>query len=241
MPRMARVVVPNYPHHVVQRGHNRQVIFAARDDYRRYLETLRECKKRYGIAVHAFCLMTNHVHLLLTPSESSSLGKLMKRLAGRQTRHQNRLEGRSGTLWEGRYKSSLVDHDEYLLACSRYIELNPVRAGIVGVPEDYQWSSCRYRFGADVCDWLDLDPAYLALGATEAERRRQYREFLEAAIPRGQSELIREAAQRGQLTGGEAFALEVAEIIGRRVERRGQGRPPKRGQIYFPKSAESNK
>lgn len=233
MPRMARVVVPNYPHHVVQRGHNRQVVFATRDDYRRYLETLRECKKKHGIAVHAFCLMTNHIHLLLTPPESPSLGKLMKRLAGRQTRHQNRLEGRSGTLWEGRYKSSVVDHDEYLLACSRYIELNPVRAGIVAVPEEYPWSSCRYRLGLDVCDWLDLDTAYLALGATEAERRRQYREVLRAAIPRGQSDLIREAAQRGQLTGGETFAREVALIIGRRMERRGQGRPPKKGTDLF--------
>ena len=233
MPRMARVVVPNYPHHVVQRGHNRQVVFATRDDYRRYLETLRECKKKHGIAVHAFCLMTNHIHLLLTPPESPSLGKLMKRLAGRQTRHQNRLEGRSGTLWEGRYKSSVVDHDEYLLACSRYIELNPVRAGIVAVPEEYPWSSCRYRLGLDVCDWLDLDTAYLALGATEAERRRQYREVLRAAIPRGPSDLIREAAQRGQLTGGETFAREVALIIGRRMERRGQGRPPKKGTDLF--------
>jgi putative transposase len=233
---MARVVVPDYPHHIVQRGHNRQVIFAAPGDYRRYLDTLRECKKRYGVAVHAFCLMTNHVHLLLSPRESSSLGKLMKRLAGRQTRHHNRLEGRSGTLWEGRYKSSLVERDDYLLACSRYIELNPVRAGIVAAPEDYRWSSCRYRLGPDICDWLDLDPAYLALGTTEVERRLRYRDFLQAVIPGGEWELIREAAHRGQLTGTDWFAREIAGILGRRVERRGQGRPRKRGQIYFPES-----
>jgi REP element-mobilizing transposase RayT len=108
---MARIVLPHYPHHIVQRGHNRQVIFDGRQDYQRYLDTLREFKEKYGVAVYAFCLMTNHVHLLLSPGEPTGIGKLMKRLAGRQTRHHNRLEGRSGTLWEGRYKSSLVERD----------------------------------------------------------------------------------------------------------------------------------
>jgi putative transposase len=105
---MARVVLPHYPHHIVQRGHNRQVTFAERADFERYLATLREFKAAYGVKVFAFCLMTNHVHLLLAPEDSAGIGKLMKRLAGRQTRHHNRLEGRSGTLREGRYKSSLV-------------------------------------------------------------------------------------------------------------------------------------
>jgi putative transposase len=222
---MARAVVPGYPHHVVQRGHNRQVIFAAPGDYLRYLATLRELKIRYGVAVHAFCLMTNHVHLLMTPREADGLGKVMKRLAGRQTRHNNRLEGRTGTLWEGRYKSSVVQRDDYLLACCRYIELNPVRARIVTDPQDYRWSSCRYRLGLGTCDWLDLDLAYLALGVTEIERRRHYRKFLRAAIPAGELDLIRSAAHRGQLTGTDRFTEEVADILGRRVERRGPGRP----------------
>lgn len=106
MPRMGRVVLPHYPHHIVQRGHNRQATFAEQSDYERYLATLREFKEEYDVAVYAFCLMTNHVHLLLAPREPTGIGKLMKRLAGRQTRHHNRLEGRSGTLWESRYKSS---------------------------------------------------------------------------------------------------------------------------------------
>jgi putative transposase len=227
MPRMARVVLPQYPHHVVQRGHNRQVIFAERQDYQRYLDTLREFKEKYAVAVYAFCLMTNHIHLLLSPRESTGIGKLMKRLAGRQTRHRNRLEGRSGTLWEGRYKSSLVARDDYLLACCRYIELNPVRARIVAEPQDYVWSSCRYRLGTDAADWLDRDPGYLSLGGDEAERRRHYREFLLAAIPDGEWKLIREAVQRGQLTGTDRFTQEVAGILGRRIERRGRGRPVK--------------
>ena len=115
MPRMGRVVLPNYPHHVVQRGHNRQVVFAAAEDYQRYLTDLRELKDALGVKVYAYCLMTNHVHLLLAPGDSTTgLGQLMKGLAAR---YRNRLEGRSGTLWESRYKSSVVQSDSYLLAC----------------------------------------------------------------------------------------------------------------------------
>ncbi|HBO9959355.1 TPA: transposase, partial [Pseudomonas aeruginosa] len=132
MPRQGRVVLPNYPLHVVQRGHNRQVVFAEDEDYQRYLSDLRDLKDAFGIKVYAFCLMTNHVHLLLAPGDSlSGLARLMKTLAARTTRYRNRLEGRSGTLWESRYKSSVVQSDAYLLACCRYIELNPVRARMV--------------------------------------------------------------------------------------------------------------
>jgi putative transposase len=212
---------------VVQRGHNRKAVFAGARDYRRYLETLQVLKTRYRVALHAFCLMTNHVHLLLTPSSSDGLGKLMKGLAGRQTRRHNRLEGRTGTLWESRYHSSVVERDEYLLACCRYIELNPIRARMVAQPQDYPWSSCRFRLGAEVCDWLDPDPAYLGLGSTAAERQHRYREFLQAAVPKAESEMIRKAVRREQLTGTDRFTDEVARILGRRVERRGPGRPKK--------------
>ena len=196
MPRMARVVLPNYPHHIVQRGHNRQVTFAERSDFARDLATLREFKQEYGIKVYAYCLMTNHVHLLLAPSDPTGIARLMKRLAGRQTRHHNRLEGRSGTLWEGRYKSSLVQREDYLLACCRYIELNPVRARMVAVPQDYPWSSCRYHSGLDPSEWLDADLVYCALGVTEPERHLRYSVYLRSAIPEGEWELIRESVQR---------------------------------------------
>lgn len=134
---MGRVVVPQYPHHIVRRGHDRKVVFASESDFRYYLNTLKEFKDTCGVYIYAYCLMTNHVHLLLAPSDQKGLGLLMKRLAGRQTRYRNKLEGRSGTLWESRYKSSLVDADQYLLACVRYIELNPVRAGMVAEPGEY--------------------------------------------------------------------------------------------------------
>ena len=224
---MGRVILPRYPHHIVQRGHNRQAVFAEVDDYRRYLNTLREFKNEYGVQVYAYCLMTNHVHLLLAPDDSVGIGKLMKRLAGRQTRNHNRLEGRSGSLWEGRYKSSPVQTDRYLLACGRYIELNPIRARMVAQPEAYPWSSCCHRLGEAECDWLDPDPGYLALGENDTLRRTRYRQFLRSAIPDGEWNLIREAVQRGQLTGTDRFTEEVAAIAGRRIERRGQGRPVK--------------
>lgn len=140
MPRMGQTVLPNYQHHVVQRGYNRQVVFADKQDYQRYIADLCELKDVFGIKVYAYCLMTNHVHLLPAPGEAiAGLGQLMKALAARATRYRNRLEGRNGTLWESRYKSSVVESDAYLLACCRYIELNPVRACMVAEAVDYPW------------------------------------------------------------------------------------------------------
>lgn len=228
MPRMGRVVLPHYPHYVVQRGHNRQTVFAQEQDYQRYLEDLQELKDAFDVRVYAFCLMTNHVHLLLAPGDSGAgLGQLMKGLAARATRYCNKLERRSGTLWESRYKSSLVQTDTYLLACSRYIELNPVRTRMVARPEHYPWSSCSLRMQEPADCWLDFDPCYLALADTEPERHARYTRFVKDAVSNAEVELIRNALQRGQLTGNARFVEEIGQIIGRRIELRGQGRPPK--------------
>ncbi len=133
MPRNARIIIDDYPHHIIQRGHNRQVVFASDDDYLFYLDNLQEWKDTFGCKVYAYCLKTNHVHLIIDPgTDGHSLAMLMKRIAGRQTRYVNKREKRGGTLWEGRYKSSPISTNEYFLACCRYVELNPVRAGIVG-------------------------------------------------------------------------------------------------------------
>ena len=184
MPRMGRIVLPNYPHHVVQRGHNRQVVFAAEQDYQRYISDLRELKDVFGVKVYAYCLMTNHVHLLLAPGEAvAGLGQLMKALAARATRYRNRLEGRTGTLWESRYKSSVVESDTYLLACCRYIELNPVRARMVAEAGDYPCSSYRTRVtDPSDSDGLDMDPCFFALGDTPERRRIRYMEFMRQAV-----------------------------------------------------------
>lgn len=226
MPRTRRVILPEYPHHIVQRGHNRQTVFAEPEDFRRYLSTIEEFKTLFGVRVYAFCLMTNHVHLLVAPETTSALGLLMKRLAGRQTQYFNRLESRRGTLWEGRYKSSPVQSDSYLLACIRYIELNPVRARMVAAPEAYPWSSAqRWYAEKNPYPWLDPIPMQDVLGAEWPTQVERYKQFMREAIPEGEWKLIREAVSRGQLTGNDRFIDEVEKIIGRRIEHRKPGRP----------------
>ena len=232
MPRIGRIVLPNYPNHVVQRGHNRQVVFAAKQDYQRYISDLRDLKDVFGVKVYAFCLMTNHIHLLLAPDEAiTGLGQLMKALAARATRYRNRLEGRTGTLWESRYKYSVVESDAYLLACCGYIELNPVRARMVADAGDDPWSSYQMRVmdQAD-SDWLDMNPCYTALGDTSGRRRIQYMNFMRQAVPPNEIDLIRAALQRGQLTGSARFVDQIEKILGQRVELRGRGRPRRRSE-----------
>jgi len=226
MPRAARVVLPNYPHHIVQRGHNKHVVFVGDGDYLYYLENLKEWKKELGCKIYAYCLMTNHIHLIVDCGDKvENLGLMMKRVTGRQTRYVNKLEGRRGTLWEGRFKSSPVEVDAYLLACCRYVELNPVRAGMVDKPALYKWSSYKYKVGIEKSDWMDLDPCYQGLGTTDKEREETYRQWVQAYIPKEEYQLIRQGIQRGQLTGTNRFIDEVAKKIGIRIELRGQGRP----------------
>ncbi|MCK4691102.1 MAG: transposase [Desulfuromonadales bacterium] len=237
MPRTARIVIPNYPHHIIQRGHNRQTIFASDDDYCYYLDNLAEWKELYGCKIYAFCLMTNHVHLVIDPGDNpDSLGKLMKRVAGRQTRYVNRLENRSGTLWGSRFKSSPIDSNSYLLACCRYVEMNPVVAGLCSDPAEYPWSSCCSKVAGIVTwseqapslyPWLDFDPLYLDMGKTEKERQQHYHTFLTETVSEKEKEIIRLAVQRGQLTGGAAFIDEIEVKLNRRIEFRRQGRPKK--------------
>ncbi|MCP3975581.1 MAG: transposase [bacterium] len=226
MPRTARVVLPNFPHHVIQRGHNRRPIFTENADFDSFLQTLSEWKTALGCKVYAFCLMTNHTHLIVDPGKTpGNLAVLMKRLAGRYTRRMNLLEDRSGTVWNGRFKSSPIETDRYLLACSRYIELNPVRAGMVADPAQYHWSSYRDRIGRPRFRWLDENPIYREMGRTPAERQASYRDWTSAGIPEGEWEFLRTAVQRGQLTGKDRFETFVQRRLGRRVPPRAPGRP----------------
>jgi putative transposase len=228
MPRAGRLVITGYPHHVIQRGHNRQEVFTSEEGCRYYLDNLREWKERLGCRLYAYCLMTNHVHLVLDPgAEGENLSLLMKRVAGRQTRFVNCREKRSGTLWEGRFRSSPISTDDYLLACCRYVELNPLRAGIVADPAAYRWSSYVGKVGGERVDWLDLDPAYLGLGASAEEREACYRRWTLDAVDEEELELMRRSIQRGGLTGGSRFVDEVATLLGKRIEPRGPGRPKK--------------
>ena len=226
MPRKSRIAVANYPHHIVQRGHNRKAVFVTYNDRLAYLITLRDFRQELGLKVYGYCLMTNHVHLLIDPGQNAmNLSLLMKRLAGRHTRRINRLEHRTGTSWEGRFKCSPIESDRYLLACARYIDLNPVRAKMVAKPEHYRWSSYRARIGLDNCEWLDPDPCFLALAGTDEERQQHYREFVERGIHERELQFIRGAVERNQLTGSEAFILEIEQRTGERILHRSRGRP----------------
>jgi len=226
MPRKARILVPNCPHHIVQRGHNRKVVFVADDDYHYYLENLQEWKTRLSIKLYAWCLMANHVHLIVEPGEDErTVSALMKRLAGRQAAFVNKQEGRSGALWEGRFKASPVQRDNYLLACCRYVEMNPVRANMVSGPRQYRWSSYRERIGMANRGLLDKDNSYLGLADTEAERVERYQAYLKQGSSDKEIAMLRTACARNQLTGNERFVDEIEQRMGLRVEHRGRGRP----------------
>jgi putative transposase len=226
MPRSGRIVVPGFPHHVRQQGHNGQPLFVERADFEFYLTTLDEWKRKLDCRSYAYCLMTNHVHLIVDPGgDADNLARLMKRLAGRFTRRVNRLENRTGTVWNGRYRSSPIETERYLLACCRYIELNPVRAGIVADPEEYEWSSYRAKIGRANCPWLDRDPCFVGLGRTERGRIAGYRAFVSSRIPDGEWETLRTALDRGHLSGTERFQRAVERRLGRRLELRARGRP----------------
>lgn len=229
MPRYPRFFLVGFPHHIVQRGHDRKPVFAHEADYRLYLENLHEQMERFSVTVFGYCLMTNHVHLLLQPEcRGPDLSELMGVVAARQTRYTNRIERRSGTLWEGRFKSSIIDTDDYLLACCRYVELNPVRARMVRQPEDYPWSSHRERIGSDVTRLPLTEPGcYRELAADADGRCRRYRKYVAAGVPPDELELIRTAVNRNQLTGNDRFKAEIARKLGRRISDRAPGRPRK--------------
>jgi putative transposase len=172
--------------------------------------------------------MTNHVHLVVDPGDApENINLVMKRVAGRQTRHFNKLAKRTGSLWEGRFKSSIVSTKEYLLACCRYIELNPLRAAMVDDPADYRWSSYVHKVKGEADKLVDLDYQYIALGKDEPERQKVYKKFLQENVSMSELKVIREALQRGQLTGSEYFRNEIYEKYGFRVSNRAQGRPKK--------------
>ena len=171
IPRPPRAFLPGVPQHLIQRGNNRTAIFLADEDYRFYLDSLHAVSLRYDVAIHAYVLMTNHVHLLATPAYRDSLARLMQALGRRYVRFFNAKYQRTGTLWEGRFRACLIDSDRYVLGCYRYIELNSVRAKMVGRPSDYRWSSYRVHADGDSSRLITKHPPYLALGATDDERQ----------------------------------------------------------------------
>ena len=227
MARRARLRLAGFPWHIVQRGHNRSACFDERADYLFYLGTLEELAPRFDCRLHALVLMTNHVHLLLTPERSDSASLLMKHLGQRYTQFINRRRGRTGTLWESRFHSCIAESGGYVLACYRYIEMNPVRAGMAMGPDEYRWSS--HGTNAHGRPWPLISPHadYLRLGLESSERQRAYRMLFETGPDSATVEQIRRATKGNFVLGGADFANAVEHIAGQRARLGHAGRPRK--------------
>jgi putative transposase len=210
---------------VIQRGNDRGAIFFRPEDYARYRTLLGEAARHHGCAIHAYVLMTNHVHVLLTPGVGGSVSRLMQWLGTRYVRHVNTAHQRTGTLWEGRFLSAPIEGEAHLLACYRYIELNPVRAGMVAAPGDYPWSS--YRAHAEgAADLLIADhPLFVALGADAAERQAAYRALFAEVLSEDWVTGLRAATNGGWAFGGDRFKEQIAVAARRRVAPLPKGRP----------------
>lgn len=227
MPRRARVTLPGIPLHVIQRGNNRQPCFFADEDYRFYLDWLGEYAEKTGCRIHAYVLMTNHVHLLLSGDEAESSGRLMKALGQRYVQYVNRTYRRSGTLWEGRYRSCLTQQDTYLLTCMRYIELNPVRAAMVVHPGEYRWSSYRANAQGEADMLISPHSGYVSLGSDLAARLAAYRELFRFELDPGLVDEIRKATNGNFALGDQRFARQIESALGKRVTPGKSGRPRK--------------
>jgi putative transposase len=227
MPRLGRYFLPDQPLHVIQRGNNREPVFFGEEDYVSYRDWLAEAACEHGCAIHGYVLMTNHVHLLVTPRAADSLPRTMQSLGRRYVRRINTVYRRTGTLWEGRYRAAPIDCEAYFLACCRYIELNPVRARMVRRPRDYRWSSYRAHAQGSV-DALLLDhELYDSLGATPAERQQAYRALFRDMLDADFVAALRAATNGGWAVGGTRFKRRIAKALGRRVTPLPKGRPPK--------------
>lgn len=227
MPRKRRFYIPGVPAHIVQRGNNRQWVFVDTKDFESYLFWLHEAVATHGCRLHAYVLMTNHVHLLLTPDSSNSVSQAIQHLGRKYVTYFNRRYNRSGTLWEGRHKGSIIQSDSYALNCYRYIELNPVRAGMVDSPGDYRWSSYHRNALGKQASLIPL-PEYQSLGLSDRQRRRAYRDFVKAPFSPAQNERINRCAQTGAVLGDKGFKMEIARRLGTNVGYDKPGRPRKR-------------
>ncbi len=225
MARLPRLTVPGYPHHVIQRGNNRQPIFASVADREFLLELLYDNAQRFEVAVHAYVLMDNHFHLLATPAGIDSLPKMMQALGRRYVRFFNSAHARSGTLWEGRYKSTLIQTDLYLLACMAYIDLNPVRAGMVTLSQDYPWSSHAHYMGLRADRLITPHALYWELGNTPFAREAAYSELVRAGVNVTQQTALTESALRGWALGEPDFLGELQKKTSRRATKGRAGRP----------------
>jgi putative transposase len=233
MARLRRLWLPGLPEHLIIRGNNRQAIFRSDGDRVFFHRCLVEVSRRHGVEVHAYVLMGNHVHLLATGRAAYSISRMIQAAGRRYVSYFNYLYKRTGTLWEGRFRSSAVETDRYLLACQRYIELNPVRAGIVSDPSEFPWSSHRCLALGKADDVVTPHSLYLGLATDDPERRRRYRMMFDRPIPAETMTAIRNSVQKGWALASEEYCSELASRSGRQaapLSRGGARRGDKWGQ-----------
>lgn len=225
MPRQPRYFVPGYPQHVIQRGVDRQAVFFRATDYELYIRAISDASIEHECQIHAYVLMTNHTHLLITPRHARSIPLLMQSMGRNYVQTLNRKYRRTGTLWEGRYKACLIQDNRYLLACQRYIELNPVRAGLVSNPADYRYSSFRHNaFGCEN-SLITAHPTYLALAENDDERRAAYKALFSDCISQKLLQQIRDNTNACLVLGDDRFKDQIEKMIGHSVRPGKDGRP----------------
>ena len=228
MARLPRYYLPGVPQHVIQRGNNRQTIFAEDSDYTAFRDWLSEAAHTHGVAIHAYVLMTNHVHVLATPEHPDSIGKTLQSLGRRYVQYFNYTYGRTGTLWEGRYRATVVQAEPYLLTCSRYIELNPVRAGMVKSPAHYRYSSYRHNAQGRDDPLISEHELYRRLGRSRASRAAAYRALFRGAVEAEVLDDIRSATNTAWALGNDRFRTEIERLSQRRTAPLPRGRPVQR-------------
>ena len=228
MPRKLRFYIPGIPTHIVQRGHSRNPVFFEDDDYHAYLGWLLEASERYGCAIHAYVLMTNHIHILATPETKQSLSLMMQYTGRHYVPYVNHRYGTSGSIWEGRYKSSLIHNEQYMLTCMRYIELNPVRANMVDAPSMYRWSSYRANAEGESNHLIKSSCMYMQLGSNRMERAEGYKELFKNYIDQEEHDKIQKAYKTGTPLGNDYFREAIERKLKCKVGQDRRGRPSKR-------------
>lgn len=223
MPRQARPVIPDIPLHITQRGNNRQTCFFGDSDFLVYLDLLHIAAHKSNCRIHAYALMTNHVHLLISPMSEGGPGALMKAVGERYVQYVNRRHKRTGTLWEGRYRSCLVQCERYLMICQRYIELNPVRAQMVMHPSDYRWSSYRHNAGGEESELITPHELYCRLGSDHGTCVQAYRALFDEALTSIELDRVRSATYRNGVLGTQEFSDDMAATLGRSFASGGEG------------------
>ena len=227
MARLPRLALPGFPHHVIQRGNNRQPTFHHTGDYQTFLALLHEYAEQEQVDIHAYVLMGNHFHLLATPQVEQGLSRMMQAVGRRYVQTFNRIHQRTGTLWEGRFKATVVQTERYLLACMVYVDLNPVRAGLVAQPGDYRWSSFGHYTGRATDPLITPHPVYWSLGNTPFAREAAYAELVAHGITQQQQQVLTASTIKGWALGDAEFVAATQKLTGRRVQKQGAGRPHK--------------